>query len=346
MNPHRATEPAETVPDGRTKAASKGRARYLRWLPALGLTAVLLLAPFALNPSQVLTYTVAGLYAIVALGLSLLMGFAGQISIGHAAFFGTGAYVAGILSVNGLSPWISLLAAPLITAALTTLLGFPLLRLRGHYLAFATLAVHIIMLALVANLEGLTGGDLGLTGIPLLSVGSAPVGPAAYAVLVWAVVLAALLVARNLMRSRPGRGLQALASHENAAGSLGVPVFAYKLRVFALSGALAGLSGGLYAFLLGYLSPSAFPILLSVGFVVMVAIGGLGSVFGALIGAVGVMVFLQVLEYVGSMPGMPTSAPVVFSSGFYALVLIGTMLFMPRGVVPAVTSLWRRRGGE
>jgi branched-chain amino acid transport system permease protein len=321
---------------------------------------------FRLGDRTMPLYLDMGLAALVAIGLSLLMGFAGQISLGQGAFYALGAYTAGILTMGvdpdsrlidpeaGIHPLLALGAAPVLTALVAAVVGVPLLRLRGHYLAFATLALHLIMIAVLFAEDRFTGGqDPGLLITKPLAIGGFTVTDVAdptkrrLAAVIWAVVAVALLVALNLVRSRAGRALQAIASGEREAAAVGINVSGYKLRLFVLAAGLAGLAGGLLAFRLQFLSPDAFPIIISIEFVVMVVVGGLGSVYGAVLGAVAIVWLQDKLRELGTREtlvgfDLPLQAPAVFRIGVFALILIVVMLFMPRGVLPAVTG-WTRR---
>jgi branched-chain amino acid transport system permease protein len=341
-----------------------------RWLSFARLAGTLVAGVFAiwlgyqLGPGDRTLFTLMGLYAIVAIGLSLLMGFAGQISLGQGAFYALGAYTAGILTVGldpdgrlnptaGIDPVLALVCAPLLTAVVAALIGVPLLRLRGHYLAFATLALHLILLAALFAQARFTGGqDPGLGVLEPLDLfgwevtgllGATP----RLTALVWGVVLVTLLLALNLVNSRAGRGLQAIATSERTAAAAGVNVSAYKLRLFVLSAGLAGIAGGLYTFQLQFLSPDAFQVILSIQFVVMVAVGGLGSIYGAVVGAVAITWLQDELRDLGTRPellgfDLPDQAPQVFSVGAFALILIVVMLFFPRGLLPALADGVRR----
>ncbi|MGH3319746.1 MAG: branched-chain amino acid ABC transporter permease [Streptosporangiaceae bacterium] len=322
------------------------RGRVLRAGALAALALVTLALPLVLDASQLTVYVLLGLAAIVTTGLSLLMGYAGQISLGQAAFYAIGGYTAGVMAVHGFPRLLGLAASPVLAAAVAVIVGVPLLRLRGHYLAFATLAFQLIVLSVIGE-AAFTGGDIGLRGIPQLGVGSVEFsGSIGYAYLVWVAVAVVLLVCRNIIRSRPGRGLRALATSETAAESAGVPVGRYRLTVFALSAAFAGLAGGIYAFFLGYLSPGSFPILLSFEYVIMAVIGGLGTIWGPLLGAALVTVLVQVLNTLGTQPGMPSYAPTVLSYAVYALLLVLVMVYLPRGLLPSIRSLVENRRGR
>jgi branched-chain amino acid transport system permease protein len=295
----------------------------------------LALPPF-LDGQQLGIYILAGLAAMVTVGLSLLMGQAGQISLGQASFYAIGAYTAGLLSVHGTPPVLGLLAAPVTAAAFAAVVGIGVLRLRGHYLAFATLAMQLILLSVLAQ-STWAGGAIGLQGVPRLSVGGFELDEdLQYAYLTWAGLAIVLVVAHNLVRSRPGRGLRALATSEVAAAASGVPVGRYRLAVFTLSAAFAGLAGGIYAFYLGYLGPGSFPVLLSIEYVVMAVVGGLGTLSGGVVGAVAIVLLVQVLNELGTSPGMPSYAPSVLSYAVYGLLLVVVVLWLPRGIVPAL----------
>jgi branched-chain amino acid transport system permease protein len=305
----------------------------------LAVAAGTLALPSLLDSNELAIYILLGLAAMVVVGLSLLMGYAGQISLGQASFYAIGAYTAGLLSVHGVPPLLGLLAAPVLAAGFAAAVGVGLLRLRGHYLAFATLAMQLILLSVLAQAEW-AGGAIGLQGIPRLSIGGFELADdIQYAYLTWAGLAVILVVAHNVVHSRAGRGLRALATSETAAAASGVPVGRYRLVVFALSAAFAGLAGGIYAFYLGYLGPGSFPILLSIEYVVMAVVGGLGTISGPVVGAAGIVLLVQFLNDIGTRPGMPSYAPSVLSYAVYALLLVLVVLFLPRGIVPAVGDL-------
>ncbi|MDI6097455.1 branched-chain amino acid ABC transporter permease [Actinoplanes sp. NEAU-A12] len=323
-----------TVPD---RPARRRAGRGRRWALA-GLALGTLALPPLLPERHLATFVLLLLAATVTVGVSLLMGYAGQVSLGQASFYAIGAYTAGLLAVHGVPPLVGLALAPLIAAAAAVLLGAPLLRLRGHHLAFATLAVQLILLSLLAQADW-AGGAIGLQGIPRLSLFGVELREdLGYAYAAWFVLAVAVLIARNVIESRAGRGLRAAAASETAAAASGVAVGRYRLAVFALSAAFAGLAGGVYAFYLGYLAPGSFPVLLSIEYVVMAVVGGLGTIAGPLVGATVIILLVQVLNTLGTQPGMPDYAPSVLSYAVYALVLVICVLFLPRGLVPALRS--------
>jgi branched-chain amino acid transport system permease protein len=311
---------------------------------------------FVLDEGALPMYTRMGLAAIVAVGLSLLMGFAGQISLGQGAFYALGAYTAGILSVGidpddrlinpeaGWDPLLALAAAPVVTGVIAAVVGIPLLRLRGHYLAFATLALQLIVLAALFAEDRFTGGqDPGVVGIPPLDVAGHVIEDERLAAVVWGIVGLSVLIALNLVSSRAGRAMRAIATSEATAAAAGINVAMVKLRLFVLAAALAGLAGGLFTYYLLFLSPDAFPLIMSITFVVMVAVGGMGSVYGAVVGAVAITYLEDKLRELGAREellgfALPSGAPVAFSVGVFGAILIVVMLFMPRGVLPSLRA--------
>ena len=319
--------------------------------------------PYQLSSFDVSLYDRMGLYALVTIGLTLLMGYAGQISLGQGAFFLIGAYTSAILTVGldpdtrfidpeaGISPVLAVLAAPVVTAVIAAVIGVPLLRLHGHYLAFATLALALIAFALPSAWDRFTGGQYGISVTKPLSVFGHDLRGPLHAAVVWGVVAVALLLATNLVHSRVGRALQAIATDEASAAASGIPVASYKLRLFVFAAALAGLGGGLFTFSFLIVSPEAFPIVLSIQFVVMVAVGGLGNIYGAVAGSVAILYLEQELRDLGRRPelfgwDLPAAAPTVFSFGVFGLILIAIMLFFPRGLLPALgdatAGVWER----
>jgi branched-chain amino acid transport system permease protein len=238
---------------------------------------------------------------MLALGLSLLVGQAGQISLGQAAFVGIGAYGAALLTTRaGLNPWLAMVVAALIAASVAGLIGIPTLRLKGYYLAMATLGVNEIVYILLVQLKSLTHGTDGVTGIPSLSIGGIDLGqPRAYHVVVWAVALVMFRLALNLTQSRVGRSLRALRRSERAAASLGVPVAYRKVQVFVVAAVFASIAGSFDAYYVNYISPGEYTISLSIIAIAAVIIGGLRSVWGALWGAIVIEVLPEVLKRLG-----------------------------------------------
>ena len=263
-----------------------GRVSGRALLAFLGAVAVV---PWLL-PNQYLVHVVvlAGIYVILAVGLNLLMGYAGQVSLGHAGFYGLGAYVSAVLSVRyGLTPWLGMPIAALATGALAYVVGIPTLRLKSYYLGMATLGIGAVLHLAFVQLHRITGGSSGLAGILPWDLGPLRFTTATeHYVLVWAFAAVALWVARNLVNMRVGRVLRALRESEAAAEAMGVDTAAEKRRVFVLSAVYASVAGSLYAHYITVISPEIYSFLFSVVLVLMVAIGGIGLYWGAVVGAV------------------------------------------------------------
>lgn len=312
---------------------------------ALVLMAAVMVAvlPRTLTPDKQDIVIVMGLYTIVGAGLTLLMGFAGQVSLGQGGFFAIGAYTVGLLTAKAhWNPWLALIVAPVVTMVVGYVIGLPLLRLRGHHLAVATLAVGIIVYTLLNNLRGLTGGPVGLRGIKQPTIGGTTLGGERFYYFIWIVAALSLVIASNIVRSRPGRALRAIAQHEGAAESVGINVRLYRLTVFAIAAMFAGAAGGLFASYFKFLSPDSFRPSLSILFLIIVAVGGLGSVYGALVGSVSIVLLTEILKRISTQPDLPARAPVVLQSIVYAAILILIMLFMPRGLLPGIVQFIQR----
>jgi branched-chain amino acid transport system permease protein len=267
----------------------------------------------------------AGIYCLITIGLSLLMGYAGQISLGHAAFYGIGAYVSGVLTVRyGIGPWPAMLAGALVSAAVALAVGAPSLKLRGHYLAMATLAFGIIVNIVFREEADWTGGPDGMVGIPGLSLlGWQIDSTLKYYYLVWAVVAVAFVFTINLIQSPVGRALRAIHASEPASAAMGIPIARYKITVFIFSAVLASLAGSLYAHYMNFINPSAFDLFFSLKLIIMISLGGIHSIWGAVIGAV-LIAFLS-LEWLHFFEQ--------FEIVVYGTVLLVVTVFLPEGLV-------------
>ena len=308
--------------------------RTLRWALAAIAGGLVLAAPFVVTDKYLLRIlTFVGINLIMVAGLSLLFGYAGQISLGHAAFYGLGAYTSGFLAKLGVA-WPLALVAGVAAAALGgLLLALPSLRLKGHYLAMATLGFGEIMLFFFTETEVITGGSNGLRGIPPAGLGPLVADtPQTKYLLVWAVACVVLLLAANVVRRRPGRVLRAIHGSEMAAQACGIDTVRMKVQVFVISAALGGLSGVLYAHYVGFISPSTFTLHYSLVLVTMVALGGMGSLAGAVAGTV----LLTMLPYADAIiPGLSRATVELlqdWESDIHGMVLILVMLFMPGGL--------------
>lgn len=304
---------------------------------ALMLVAVLVLAalmPVVVpNPFYLAVANLVLINAGVAVSLTLLIGTTGQLSLGHAAFFACGAYLSAYLSVG--RGWTVLLALPcavLGTTLLAWAVGRLFLKLSGYYLAVATLGIGLLLGIVLRNEQQLSGGPDGMSVGPL-EIGSFVLrGDAAWYWLLLAVLALVVVAAVNLLRSPAGRALRALHDAEIAATTMGVDVRGYKVRIFVLSGAIAGLMGALYAHYTGFITPASASFVHSVQFLMMAVIGGIGSIGGAVLGAA-IMTLLPNL-----LAGAAEYETLVLGS-----VLFAAVLFMPRGIVPTLRDRWRAR---
>lgn len=268
-----------------------------------------------------------GINTIIVLGLNLLMGYAGQVSLGQAAFVGIGAYTSAILTVqHGWSPWLGLAAAVVLSALVAAAVGVPLLRLHGHYLAMGTLGFGVIVHIIMVQWDSLTNSTDGIPGIPPLALGSFTFGSGASVYyLVVTIMLVCMVIAGNIIDSRAGRAMRAVHGSEIAAQISGVDTARYKVQVFAISGALAGLAGGLFAHHMTYINPDSFHLGYSISLVVMVVIGGMASIWGAIFGAAAVTLISEQLR------SLLEVSPIMFG-----LILMLVMVAVSTGRAPGV----------
>lgn len=302
------------------------------------LIAALLLALAALpivypQPFIVTLLVFIGIYIIVCTGLSLIFGYAGQLSLTQAAFYGIGAYTSAILTTRyGASFWIGLAAASALPGLIAWALGAPILRLRHFYLAMATLAFSEIMLVFFIQEVDITGGPTGITHVPVPALFGYKLDTSTkFYYLVWLLAVAVVGFSYNLIRSKYGRALRAIAENEVAASAMGVNVPTMMSIMFVLSAIFAGLGGSLYAHYVSFVSPDTFSVSLSIMLVIMVAIGGVNSLWGAVLGAV----FVTVLP---SMLGAYRH----YAMLVYGVVLVLALMFMPNGIAGFFDDMARR----
>lgn len=309
-------------------------ARKIRLWGAVAAGAAAVGLPLVISNNYWLSILIViGLYAIVAQGLGMLMGYAGQVSFGQAAFYGLGAYTAGILAVRyGWPPLLCLLAAPVLPALVAYVIGRPLLRLREHYLVLATLGLGILAFSLFNELTGLTGGPSGLGGIPYLNIGPLVLdNDRIYYYLVWGVLGLTVLGMSNLINSPVGRAFCSIHSSERAAEAVGVNTARLKLQVFVLSAFLAGIAGGLYAFWVTFVGPSPFGFTASIEFVLMAVIGGLGTLWGPVLGAALIVGLGEVLRW--AVPMILPNAGGEFEIVFFGIIFVLIILLRPEGIL-------------
>ncbi len=290
-----------------------------------GLTLVLVLFPLIEdNPYTLGLTNQIAINSIVVLGLNLFIGYAGQISLGHAAFFGLGAYGSAIATVtHGIPPWPAMLLVAAVVALFALCLGIPILRLSGHYLAMATLGFNSVIHTVLLQWDEVTGGPSGFAGIPSLNVGEFYFDtPVSLHYLLWGATMACMLLCLNLVRSGVGRGLAALAGDETAAAALGVNTHAAKTKVFVLSAVLASLAGSLFAHCYSYVSPDTFGIFASTDLAIMVVIGGMGSIWGSLFGTAFITLLPEWMDMFET-----------YKDFVHGGILVLVLMFLPQGLV-------------
>jgi branched-chain amino acid transport system permease protein len=322
-----------------------GRSNFLK---IIILATLLSLLPLLTKSNYYFSVMIfVGLNALMAIGLCLLMGFAGQISLGHAAFYGLGAYISAILTKSwGLHPVTTLLFAALATGFLAWLIAMPIFKLKGHFLAMATLGLGIIIYMVFNNLE-ITGGPSGIDSIPYFSLPLPFLGKeivfdkdVKVYYLIWALVVPLLWFSLNIVNSRVGRALRSIHGSEDAASAMGVNTEEYKIRIFVLSAMYASIAGSIYAHYLTYVSPSSFGFMFSIELVVMVVIGGMGSIWGALMGAFVVTVLSDFLRNVMSKIVKGATGEVEIVA--FGIILMVIMIFWPGGLAQGFSLIWRR----
>ncbi|HYO86923.1 MAG TPA: branched-chain amino acid ABC transporter ATP-binding protein/permease [Dermatophilaceae bacterium] len=314
-------------------------ARYA--LPFAALALVLALFPLVAPLAAIDVGVYALIYGLAAIGLSLLMGLAGQVSLGHAAFFAVGAYSQALLVTKaGWSIPVAALVAVIASMVTALIIGLPLLRLRGHFLALATLGLGIIVTVTVTELE-ITGATSGIFGIPRAELFGRTYDTAEeFFWLMTPVVVLGLIAAVNIVHSRIGRALLAVKDSEVASECLGVNTFVLRLGVFVLSAAYAGLAGAFYAHWLTIVNPSSAKFELSVLMLLMVVLGGLGTVWGAIFGAIAVQTLDEGLRAV--IPVFIPNAKGEVQLIGYGVVLVLVIILLPGGLAQLWGRLWSR----
>ncbi len=296
--------------------------------------ALLLALPHALPNEYYLSICIlACLNAVIAVGLNLLMGYAGQVSLGHAAFYGLAAYATALCTTRlGLPIPVGMLAGIALSTAVAWVVAIPTLKLKGHYLAMATLGIGIIVSIVFNEAVDTTGGPSGYVGIPRLALfGYAFDSDRSYYTLMAVVLALVVLASLNLMNSRTGRALRALHGSEKAAQSLGIDIAAHKRLAFVLSAALAGLAGVLYAHYLGFIAPASFGFTFSVQLVVMVVLGGMANVWGSVVGAFFLTALPEALREFEDIDIL-----------VYGAILVATVMFLPDGLAGGLGRLVRK----
>lgn len=283
-----------------------------------------------------------GIYSIITIGLSLLTGYAGQISIGHAAFYGIGAYFSGVLTTKyGFSPWIAMLLGMVFTFFISYVIGVQVLKLKGHILALATISINIIVFTVLNGWTEVTNGALGLGGIQKLSLLGLNLGKQVnFYYFVWTIVALIILFSANIIRSNVGRILRSIHDSEIGIETLGVQVSKYKVMIFAISATYASLAGSLYAHYIQFISPSTFSVHFSIILLVMIMVGGVHSIWGVMIGAITITFLNEGIRYVGHNH-LHVSGEVEII--VYGLIIVLVMIFMPDGIISIFEKIFKRK---
>lgn len=269
------------------------------------------------------------IFALAALGLTILMGYAGQVSLGHAGFLGIGAYAVAVGPARlGLDPLLSFGLGALLCGVVAYLVGRPILRLKGYYLAIATLGFGLIVALILHSESGITGGPDGMPVARIVIFGWRIAGATTWYWVTAGALMIGALVALNIVASPSGRALRALHDSEVAAASVGVDVAAKKLAAFVISAVYAGVAGGLMALMNGFITPEAASFMHSIELVAMVIIGGAGSVLGAVVGAAFLTVLPQALTFLQE-----------YEQAVLGLLIMLFMIFLPAGIVSSLKRL-------
>ncbi len=323
-------------------------------LVAVVIGAAFVLAPLQLGDFPLSVLNVAGIFVLGTIGLNLLTGYTGQVSLGHAFFMAVGAYVwAHFGGEVGLPLLVWLPLAALVGGALGGVIAPFALRLRGNYLAIVSLGLVFIGIHIWKNFESVTGGALGFTGqsraasVGIADFGRLEMGGRAYTVdqsffwLIWAVVAIGVLLATNIVRSRPGRAMQAVRDRDLAAAVIGVDPARYKVGAFVLSSAYAAVAGSLYGSYFNFVNPEHWNLFLSIQFIAMVIVGGVGTIFGSVLGGLFVGSVPSVIENYGDrIPFIERLGVTIpeFNAILFGVVIVGFLMFEPDGLA----GVWLR----
>jgi branched-chain amino acid transport system permease protein len=298
---------------------------------------LLLLAPLCLDAYYLNLLIQIGYYGIAALGLNIVVGFTGQISLGHAAFFGLGAFASAWISNNsGIPVFFAIPLAGLLTMAVGLMVGIPAGRIKGLYLAIATLASQYILEDFFARAEWFTGGSAGAMASPFSIFGYEMNSDKSFFFVVLFYVVVMFIAGANLMRSRDGRAFIAVRDHYLSAEIMGINLNKYRILSFGISSFYAGIGGALFGHYLGFVSAEGFTLILSIQFLGMVIIGGLGSVMGSMLGTIFMVLLPEVMEFgvhlVGSESTALTQALAYIKEMAIGLAIILFLIFEPDGL--------------
>ena len=310
----------------------------------IGLVLLFVVIPLITNPYILYVLNTVGISAIAAIGLNLLIGYTGQISLGHGAFFGVGAYSAAILATKAGFPfWISVPAAGVITALVGMIFGMPSVRLKHLYLTIATLAGQFIMEYVIMQWESLTGGPEGINLPAPTLFGYEISSDRAFFYMIFFCLVVLTWMAVNIVRTRYGRAFIAIRDNDRAAEGMGIPIFLYKLIAFAISSFYAGFAGALWAYFMISITPEPFNLWMSIEYIAMIIIGGLGSIPGSVLGSIFIISLNEVLGHLTEfLMNIGTSAGAAITIAplrefVFGLSIVLFIIFEPKGVA----ELWR-----
>jgi branched-chain amino acid transport system permease protein len=318
----------------------------------LALLLVALIAfPFVFQGSRYLLYVANSVLiaVIAAVGLNILTGFTGQISLGHGAFMGVGAYVSGYFMIKlGMPFLVCIVAAGCMTAIVGMIFGIPSLRLKGLYLAIATLAAQVILEFVFVRWRDVTGGSQGLLAPPAKIGGIAFNSDFKFYFLALGFTILAVVLAKNIVRTKPGRAFMAIRDRYISAEIIGIPIFQYKLMSFGISSFYAGVAGSLWGHYIGIITPEHFNVMISIQYLSMIIIGGLGSIYGSIMGAVFMTLLPEGLRLISGL--FSDQYPVLVNifgairEGIFGLVIILFLIFEPDGLAArwkTIQNYWK-----
>ena len=308
-------------------------ARYKKWLISLAFVLVFVGLPAVVgnNAYLMLILSLSGIFVIASIGLDLLFGYSGQISIGQAAFYAVGAYTSAILTTKlGVSVWLGMLAGGVLATIFAALVALPICKLVHMFLALVTIGIGELTHQAIINLPDLTGSFTGVRAIPMPRIGDYVFNASSYYYIVLAVVVLSLLVKQRIVDSRIGRAFIAIRENSDAANAMGINVTYYKVVAFACSAAFTGIAGALYAHYIGFISPESFTLDQSVLFLTAVLCGGMGTFVGPIIGAVVITVINEAMQVLGS-----------YQMLVYGIFIVVAVIYVPEGLVGVVKMIQR-----
>lgn len=319
------------------------------WKLFLSVAILLGVLPFIMSTYLLSVMVMIGFFAIAAVGVTLLMGYGGLVTLAQAGFWGVGAYTSAILCKTlGYPPLLSIFLSMVGSGLVAYIIGKLTIRLNGHHFSLATLGFVIVINIIMQEQGKWTGGPSGMANIPPLSMnGFILQGDWNWYYVIWAVTLVCIFLLNNLVKSSWGRNLRSMHASKTAAEAMGVQTSRYRLQAFIICAVLAGLSGGLYAHYMGFISPSLFSFQMSIEFIVMAVVGGLGAIWGGMIGTIVMMFLLEGLRtWIPNLFANPSSVGAIEVT-LFGVLLIVMIIFMPKGIIGALQTIgrkWRNQG--